>query len=137
MQPTESLDRETASRIAHAAASIEGVRSVVVAGPEGQPLAAHREPDPARAAALASFVALRAEALPTDGDLRGMGKQLAGSSFLHAAISGGPIEAALVPLRGATLFITHAPGRGPAIATALHPITRRFGAASLPRSSTP
>jgi hypothetical protein len=127
MQP-EPLSREVAARIASAVRHVEGIRSVVICGPEGQPLAAADEPDPARAAALASFVALRAEALPTDGDLRGMGRQLAGSRFLHAAISGGPHEALLLPLQGAYLCITHAPGRSAAIAAALQPIIRRFGA---------
>ncbi|WBL34918.1 roadblock/LC7 domain-containing protein [Tepidiforma flava] len=134
MQPAEPLSRETASRIAQAVRHVEGVRSVTVCGPEGQPLAAVNEPDPARAAALASFVALRAEALPTDGDLRGMGRQLAGSRFLQAAISGGPAEAAILPLQGAYLCITHAPGRGQAIAAALQPIIRRFGATPSARS---
>ena len=134
MQPAEPMSRELASRIASAVRNLEGVRSVVVCGPEGQPLAAVNEPDPARAAALASFLALRAEALPTDGDLRGMGKKLAGSRFLHAAITGGPIEATLLPLQGAVLCITHAPGRGQAIAAGLQPIVRRFGATPPARS---
>ena len=134
MQPAESMSRELASRIASAVRNLEGVRSVTICGPEGQPLAAVNEPDPARAAALASFLALRAEALPTDGDLRGMGKKLAGSRFLHAAITGGPIEAALLPLQGAVLCITHAPGRGHAIAAGLQPIVRRFGATPPARS---
>jgi hypothetical protein len=150
MQPAESMSRELASRIASAVRNLEGVRSVTICGPEGQPLAAVNEPDPARAAALASFLALRAEALPTDGDLRGMGKKLAGSRFLHAAITGGPIEAALLPLQGAitggpieaallplqgaVLCITHAPGRGQAIAAGLQPIVRRFGATPPARS---
>ena len=134
MQPAELMSRELASRIASAVRNLEGVRSVTICGPEGQPLAAVNEPDPARAAALASFLALRAEALPTDGDLRGMGKKLAGSRFLHAAITGGPIEAALLPLQGAVLCITHAPGRGQAIAAGLQPIVRRFGATPPARS---
>jgi hypothetical protein len=134
MQPAEPMSRELASRIASAVRNLEGVRSVTICGPEGQPLAAVNEPDPARAAALASFLALRAEALPTDGDLRGMGKKLAGSRFLHAAITGGPIEAALLPLQGAVLCITHAPGRGQAIAAGLQPIVRRFGATPPARS---
>lgn len=133
MQP-EPLSRELAARIASAVRRVEGVRSVVVCGPEGQPLAAVDEPDTARSAALASFVALRAEALPTDGDLRGMGRHLAGSRFLHAAISGGPREALLLPLQGAYLFITHAPGRAAAITAALQPIVRRFGATPPARS---
>ncbi len=134
MQPVEPLSRETASRIAQAVRHVEGVRSVTVCGPEGQPLAAVNEPDPTRAAALASFVALRAEALPTDGDLRGMGRQLAGSRFIQAAISGGPVEAVILPLEGACLYITHAPGRGQAIAAALQPVIRRFGATPPARS---
>jgi hypothetical protein len=134
MQPAAPMSRELASRIASAVRNLEGVRSVTICGPEGQPLAAVNEPDPARAAALASFLALRAEALPTDGDLRGMGKKLAGSRFLHAAITGGPIEAALLPLQGAVLCITHAPGRGQAIAAGLQPIVRRFGATPPARS---
>jgi hypothetical protein len=134
MQPAAPMSRELASRIASAVRNLEGVRSVTICGPEGQPLAAVNEPDPARAAALASFLALRAEALPTDGDLRGMGKKLAGSRFLHAAITGGPSEATLLPLQGAYLCITHAPGRAHAIAAGLQPIVRRFGATPPARS---
>ncbi len=134
MQPAEPLSREYAQRIAHAIANVEGVRTVTVCSPEGQPLATANERDPARAAALASFVALRAEALPTDGDLRGMGRQLAGSHFLQAAISGGSTEAALLPLKGAYLFITYTPGRATAVSAAIQPIVRRFGATPPARS---
>jgi hypothetical protein len=134
MQPAEPLSRELATRIAHAVSNLEGVRSVTLCSSEGQPLATVNERDPARTAALASFLALRVEALPTDGDLRGMGKQLAGSHVLQVAISGGASEATLLPLQGAYLYLTHAPGRGAALAAGLQPIVRRFGATRPARS---
>ena len=68
------ISREIAGRLASTAAGIDGVRAATVCSAEGAVLGNAGTDDPAREAALASFVALRAEALPVDGDLRGMGR---------------------------------------------------------------
>ena len=53
-----------------------------------------------RMAALATFVARRAEALSLDGDLRGMGKVLAESSIQHLAIQGDGGDCAVLVAAG-------------------------------------
>ncbi len=129
-----TLPRELAGRIAATASGIEGVRSAVVCSAEGAVLGAAGVPEPAREAALASFVALRAEALPVDGDLRGMGKQLAGSRFTHLSISGRTGDALLYRLgAGAYLAVRLSPGRTAAAAPSLEALVRRVSA--LPESS--
>lgn len=131
---TGQLPRELASRIAATAAGIDGVRSALVCSAEGAVLGAAGIEDAPREAALASFVALRAEALPVDGDLRGMGKQLAGSRFGHLSIAGPAGEAALYSLaKGAYLSVRIAPGKAAATAGPLAALVRRV--ATLPESS--
>jgi hypothetical protein len=126
--------RELAGRIATTAAAIDGVRSALVCSGEGAVLGAAGVADPAREAALASFVALRAEALPVNGDLRGMGKQLAGSRFSHLAISGTNGDSSVYNLaRGAYLSVRIAPGRSATTAAPLAALIRRVIA--LPESS--
>ncbi len=125
---------ELAGRIASAAAGIEGVRSALVCSSDGAVLGAAGVSDPAREAALASFVALRAEALPVDGDLRGMGKQLAGSRFSRLTISGANGESAVYNLaRGAYLSVRIAPGRSATTAAPLAALIRRVS--TMPESS--
>ena len=131
MSPTETTGTGHAARIAQSAASLDGVRSAVVCGAEGNVLAAAGCEEPARHAALASFVAMRAEALPVDGDLRGMGKQLAGSRFAHLAISGERADALLLGVGDAYLYVTTAPGRGPLALGPLTNLARRYGMANL------
>lgn len=57
------IPRDLASRLANAASGIDGVRSAVVCSAEGAVLGSAGAPEPAKDAALASFIALRAEAL--------------------------------------------------------------------------
>jgi predicted regulator of Ras-like GTPase activity (Roadblock/LC7/MglB family) len=110
-----TMPKELAMRIATAAAGIDGVRSALVCSADGAPLGAAGVSEPDKEAALASFVAVRAEALPVDGDLRGMGRQLAGSRF-----SGAKGETMLFNLaNGAYLSVRIAPGRA---ATAIAPL---------------
>lgn len=137
MSPTEVMGTGHAARIAQAAAALEGVRSAVVCGSEGNVLAAAGCDEPQRQAALAAFVAMRAESLPVDGDLRGMGKQLAGSHFSHLAISGERGDAVLVGLSDAYLYVTTPPGRGSLAITPLSNLARRFHGVSLMRSPQP
>jgi hypothetical protein len=126
--------RELAGRIATTAAALDGVRSALVCSGEGAVLGAAGVADPAREAALASFVALRAEALPVNGDLRGMGKQLAGSRFSHLAISGTNGDSSVYNLaRGAYLSVRIAPGRSATTTAPLAALIRRVIA--LPESS--
>ena len=107
-----AVAREVAGRIASAAAGVDGVQSALVCSAEGAVLGAAGVADAAREAALGSFIAARAEALPVDGDLRGMGKQLAGSRFSHMAMAGLAGDAMLFNLTaGAYLSVRLAPGR--------------------------
>lgn len=129
-----TIPREFAGRIAAAAAGVNGVRSALVCSADGAMLGAAGVTEPAREAALASFVAIRAEALPVDGDLRGMGKQLAGSKFTHLSISAPAGETLLYNLGAAAyLAVRVAPGRAPAVSGPLAAIVRR--AATVPESS--
>lgn len=125
------ISREVAARLASTAAGIDGVRAATVCSAEGAVLGSSGADDPAREAALASFVALRAESLPVDGDLRGMGKQLAGSLFSHLAIAGDRGDTLLFNLsRGAYLSVQVAPGRTPAATPQLSSLVRRVAAMS-------
>ncbi|MCZ7577466.1 MAG: hypothetical protein FIB00_00535 [Chloroflexi bacterium] len=124
---TATLDRAVASRLASAVAAIDGVRSALVCDAAGTALAASGSTEPARDAALASFVALRAEALPVDGDLRGMGRQLAGSRLDHVLISGpGAIDRLICGVAGQTyIALAVASGRSAAILPAIAQVLRR------------
>ena len=123
------IPREIAARIATAAAGIDGVRSAVVCGADGAVLGASGAAEPAREAALASFVAIRAEALPVDGDLRGMGKQLAGSQFAHMSINCDGGDSMLYNLNGgAYLSVRIAPGRTSGASAPLADLVRRAAA---------
>lgn len=125
---TASMDRALAARLATAVAAIDGVRSALVCDAEGAALGASGCAEPARDAALASFVALRAEALPVDGDLRGMGRQLAGSRFDQLLISGpGGVDSLICRVGGDTyLALTAATGRSATIRPAIAQVLRRF-----------
>ena len=69
-----------------------------------------------------------------DGDLRGMGKQLAGSRFSHLSVAGPAGEGAVYNLtRGAYLSVKLAPGKAAATAAPLAALVRRV--ATLPESS--
>lgn len=131
---TATLDRAVASRLASAVAAIEGVRSALVCDASGSALGASGSPEPARDAALASFVALRAEALPVDGDLRGMGRQLAGSRLDHVLISGsGSFDRLICSVDGHTyIALTSSPGRSAAILPAIAQVLRRYALTTQP-----
>lgn len=123
------LPRDVAGRLASAAAGIDGVNTATVCSADGTLLGSTGTDDPAREAALASFVALRAAALPVDGDLRGMGRQLAGSTFSHLAITSDRGETLLYNLhQGAFLSIHIAPGRSGSVAGPVTALVRRVAA---------
>lgn len=121
-----TLDRALASRLASAVTAIEGVRSALVCDASGTALAASGSTEPARDAALASFVALRAEALPVDGDLRGMGRQLAGSRLDHVLVSGQGMDSLICSIDGrAYIALASSPGRATTILPAIAQVLRR------------
>lgn len=72
---------ELAARVASAVATAPGVESAVVCGDGGAVLGSVGSNSAPQDAALAVFVAQRADALSADGDLRGMGRLVSGSSF--------------------------------------------------------
>ena len=134
--PSTSFDPALASRLAAAAAAIEGVRSALVCDTEGTALGSAGCPEPTREAALASFVALRAEALPVDGDLRGMGRQLAGSRLDHVLIAGpGPLETLVCRVDGhAYLSLVANAGRSTVLLSSVAQLLRRLALAANPAS---
>jgi hypothetical protein len=134
--PTVSFDPALAPRLAAAAAALDGVRSALVCDADGSALGASGSSDPPREAALASFVALRAEALPVDGDLRGMGRQLAGSRLDHVLIAGpGVSETLICPVDGRTyLSLLTSAGRATAVLPSVAQLLRRLALASNPAS---
>ena len=103
------ISRDIASRLANTAAGVDGVKAAIVCSAEGAVLASAGVPEPAKEAALASFVALRAEALPVDGDLRGMGRQLAGSTFSYVSIAGDRSETLLYTLNNGAYSVVETP----------------------------
>ena len=130
-----TMPKDLAARIAAAAVAIDGVRSALVCSADGAVLGAAGVSEPGKEAALASFVAIRAEALPVDGDLRGMGRQLAGSRFAHMSIAGANGETLLYNLaNGAYLSARIVPGRGATVAAPLAGIVRRAATLSPQRS---
>ena len=129
-----TIPKELAARIASAAAGIDGVRSALVCSSDGAALGAAGVSEPSREAALASFVAVRAEALPVDGDLRGMGKQLAGSRFTHMSIANPSGDTVLYNLNSlAYLSVRIAPGRMATASGPLAALIRRVS--TLPETS--
>ncbi len=103
---TEGLAR----RLAVALAQTPGVASALIASREGDVLGAAGSASPAQQAALATFIAYRAEALPMDGDLRGLGRLLTEGHLEHVTVS-GPRGQALVVRRGnCYLYLVLKPG---------------------------
>jgi predicted regulator of Ras-like GTPase activity (Roadblock/LC7/MglB family) len=126
--------REMAVRIAGAAQGVEGVRSALVSSSDGVVLGAAGSEDASREAALTSFVALRGEALPVHGDLRGMGRQLAGSKLSHVSIAGADGELLIYAIgRGTYLSARIASGRSVAASGQLADLAHR--ASNLPEST--
>lgn len=105
------VSKEIARRLGFALAKIEGVRGVLVSSRDGAVLDANGHIDPARDAALTSFLGSRAEALSIDSDLRGMGRMLAGSKLESITLSGPSGESILLPAGSAYLFVPLMPGR--------------------------
>jgi len=121
------VSTDVARRLALALSQIEGVKGALVCSREGAVLGTTSEADPAREAALASFLAVRAESLSIDSDLRGMGRQLAGSHLQQITLAGPAGEALLLAVRDAYLFVSIAPGRStPAISLLVAQTAKRY-----------
>ena len=101
-------------RAARALKETPGVTGVAICSNEGELLstgdAAHS--NAAREAALATFACRRGEALTMDGDLRGMGKLVAGSGLRHIVWSGARGDAVCIPWSGHVVFAACRPGAG-------------------------
>ncbi len=126
--PSPLANPETASRIARAIAATPGVESVTVSSAAGAALAQANSGAPAREAALASFVAGRAEALSADGDLRGMGRLVTDGRLLQvvAAWPGG--EALILSAAGLHVFVAFKRGTSAeSTSPGLRAILKRFG----------
>jgi predicted regulator of Ras-like GTPase activity (Roadblock/LC7/MglB family) len=122
-----TVDPELAGRLALTLASLPGVEGALISSLEGELLAESAIGDASRSAALATFLACRAEALPLEDDQRGMGRLLTGSQFDCVAISGERGDA--VVLAPGACFVLLALGRGapaePAV-TAARQFLRRY-----------
>lgn len=121
------LSDDLARRFAASLAQCEGVEAVIVCGREGEALAGSGGPDVRKEAALASFVAQRAEALTEDGDLRGMGKALANSRLEEIVLSGPGGESLLLAFDQCYAFVSLQRGAAPTpVAAALRVVARRY-----------
>ena len=91
---------------------------MVVCGRDGKVIACSGESDGTREAALAGFLASRAEALIEDGDLRGMGKAVAMSQLQEIVLSGANGDAVLLSLPECYVFASLHAGANPHSVTA-------------------
>jgi hypothetical protein len=101
-----TIDRDLAGRLALTLADLPGVTGALISSLEGDVLGDSGVADAARSAALATFVAHRADNLSLDGDLRGMGRLLASSQLDHVAISGDPGDAVVLAPGSCFVFLT-------------------------------
>lgn len=124
---TTKIDSDRGRRLADAIARVEGVGSVVVCSRDGEVAGSNGSGDPAREAALAAFIAYRAEALVADSDLRGLGRTLAGSHLEQAALAGPGGEALIFAHSGSYAFVSVARGAfGEVVGPAVRAILGRY-----------
>lgn len=125
-----AIDGVAGNRLAAALATVTGVERALVTTLEGELVAA--EPagaaaEAGREAALATFVAKRAEALSTDGDLRGMGRVLAASQLERVTISSNAGETLLYAPGRCYVLVSLRRGIPVAVSTpALEQVLRRY-----------
>lgn len=126
----QAIDRAGGSRLAGAIATVMGVERALIATLEGDLVAAEPAGSAAEAgreAALATFVAKRAEALSTDGDLRGMGRVLATSRLERVTISSGAGETLLYAPGSCYVLVSLRRGSPVAVsAPAIEQVLRRY-----------
>ncbi len=124
---TGPVTPEFATRVASAMANASGVESAVVCGEGGAVLGVAGSSNAPRDAALGAFVAQRADALSADGDLRGMGRLVAGSHFQQVTASWPGGEALIIAFGDAHLFVALRRGvSAESAAPALRTILRRY-----------
>ncbi len=120
------LDSATADRLAATLVALPGVGQALVCATDGEAVGSCGTENPQRDAALATFIGARAEALVSDGDLRGIGRLLVGSRLERAIFGGGPTECVVVSGNGALALLTLAPGASAsAVANATQLLFRR------------
>ena len=129
MNATEGLmTAEFATRIANAVAAMPGIEGAVVANKAGDVLGAAAMDSAERDASLATFLTQRAVALSGDGDLRGMGRLVAGSNFQQISASWPGGEALVMSFANSNMFVSlrrgvTAESAGPALRTVLRRYT--------------
>lgn len=124
---TSTIDRDLAGRLAVTLADLPGVAGALIASLDGEVLAESGVGDAPRTAALATFVAHRAGNLALDGDLRGMGRLLAGSHLDHVAISGDSGDAVILAPGSCFVFLALQRAYPVAsVATPAHLLLRRY-----------
>lgn len=122
-----TIDRSLAGTLATALAQLPGVQGALVSSLAGEALGAAGVTDPRRGAALATFIASRAEALSSEDDMRGMGRMLAGSRLDHIVIATASAETLIIAAGPCYVLITL--GRGAvaaSVATAASLLLRRY-----------
>lgn len=115
-------------RAARALKETPGVAGVVICDEQGEILVATEAGSAtAREGALATFASRRGEALTLEGDLRGMGKVLAGSQLRHIVWSGPRGDAICLSSPGSHTFLACRPGAaGEVLLASAAAIIRRY-----------
>lgn len=129
LAPASHSRADGPDRAARALKETPGVTGVAICSAEGDLLstADAARPDTSREAALATFACRRGEALTMDGDLRGMGKLVAGSGLRHIVWSGPRGDAVCIPWTGHVVFAACQPGAaGEALLASAGLIVRRY-----------
>ena len=102
----DAVEPGLAGRLALTLADLPGVNGALICSRQGEPLGEAAIADPARGAALATFIACRAEALPLEDDQRGMGRLLTGSELDCVAISGDHGDAIVLATSACYVLLT-------------------------------
>jgi len=129
LAPASQPRADGPDRAARALKETPGVTGVVIGTAEGDVLstADAGNSNAAKETALATFAGRRAEALTMDGDLRGMGRLVAGSMLRHIVWSGPRGDAVCIPLPGHVVFASCRPGAaGDALVASVNLIIRRY-----------
>ncbi|MEO9255107.1 MAG: hypothetical protein ABI305_06180 [Tepidiformaceae bacterium] len=122
-----TVDRDLAGRLALTLADLPGVQGALICSLEGELLGESAIADATRCAALATFLACRAEALPLEDDQRGMGRLLTGSQLDCCTISSDRGDSVVLASGPCYVFLTL--GRGTPVepvVTAARQFLRRY-----------
>ena len=128
MDATEgSMTAEFATRVASAVAATPGVDGAVIATKDGDILGATAMDTAQRDATLAAFLTQRAVSLSGDGDLRGMGRLVAGSTFQQISASWPGGEALVMSFANSNMFVSLRRGvTAESAGSALRTVLRRY-----------